>query len=164
MTCRCSEFEPPKLSRGGIVDRIREGKLLKKTLHLVARDTQEQDGLWKCPICGQLWQSSCKGDYRKRECFFQVPPVELEEWRREPFADPAALFNFVHAMRSFVEASRGAETERACGSAGCARHALSGCKFCLIHHMEMLRKAKLPFAPRGRLLEPYQAIINALIY
>ena len=157
MSCRCSEFEPLELRRSKISKRASETKALSVDLELVAHDDECHASLWKCPVCEQMWQSGQVSVWRGREYFFQVPPISLEEWRREQYAAPAALLNFAAFIQGFVDKNCDQETERICPTEGCGRHVIRLSKYCLVHHIEAMQKARLlPEMPGGRLFAPYE--------
>ena len=159
MTCRCSEFGPLELKRGSIHNRACQSKAIKASLKIVARDGEGYASLWKCGVCGQAWQSGFVSGWHGREYFFATPPIEPADWKREPYAAPAALCGFTARIQSFVDTNSGQEVGPPCGARECLRRATRLSKFCLPHHIEMLQRAGLlPAMPQGRLLAPYEWI------
>jgi hypothetical protein len=86
---------------------------------------------------------------------FQVPPVELSEWLREPYAQPAAMLIYSPSMRDFFARNAFTPTDTPCREPGCSQPAIRFSVQCRDHHIESLRRiGNLPQKPVGRLFPP----------
>lgn len=157
MTCRCSEFEPIELGLQAVFKRIRESRGLSVFLRLVARDEENRRELWRCPACGEAWQSGRVWSYGGQH-LFRVPPLAVEDWRREPYIDPAEMVNFASWLQTFVQNLKPQDqSHKLCATLGCSGAALSLSLFCPCHHIAMLQRAGvLSSPPSGRLFAPYE--------
>lgn len=155
MTCRCSEFGPIELGRQSVFKRIRESREFSEFLQPVARDGKRRE-LWRCPTCGEMWQSGRVLGFGGQH-LFRVPLIAAEDWRREPYADPAEMVVFAGWLQNFVQAiDVQNQSHKLCAAPDCSGYALSLSLFCARHHIEMLQRAGvLPAPPRGRLFAPY---------
>jgi hypothetical protein len=112
--------------------------------------------LFRCPECGQFWQSGHEWNFGDREYLFQVPTVDVEDWRREAFQQPAAMMIYSAVMRDFVSRATFDETESECRAEGCPERAIRLSVFCRKHHIrELQRLGRLPKDPVGRMFAPY---------
>lgn len=156
MACHCSEFEPMELGLQAVFKRIRESRGFSTFLQLVTRDEARRD-LWRCPVCGEMWQGGRVAGYGG-EHLFRVPPITAEDWRREPYVDPAELVDFARGIQTFVQnLNVHDQSPKPCATMGCPSRALSLSLFCPRHHIAMLQRAGvLSSPPSGRLFPPYE--------
>jgi len=153
--CRCGEYGDLEFERKAISRRIRETPALKKTLEAVATHPSGHT-LYRCPECQQLWQCSRAWNWGNKDYLFKVPSIAASDWSIEPYVHPSDLFEFGHALGSFLEGSPFSESEKGCAVPSCPSRAVKGAVYCLRHHVESLQRAKqLPANPVGRWFGPY---------
>jgi len=156
MRCKCEAFKPIELDRKSINARIKESRTIKSCLHALAENSELRITLFRCPECGRFWQSGHEWNFGDVEYLFQVPEVEIAEWLREPYAQPAAMMIFSTMMRDSFQRSRLEECSVPCRVEGCQFMALRLSVFCRRHHIESLQKThRLPQKPVGRFFAPY---------
>lgn len=156
MTCNCSSFVDLELDRKQVTARIRASRALKKDLTLLFEERENEHSLFRCSVCGQHWQGSRAWVSGNEFYLFKVPPIGVEEWRKQPYVQPDALLDFAAAMNLFLSRAKFEPTSRSCGAEGCTKMAVSGVGRCLQHHIESLQKVRsLPELPAGRWFSPY---------
>jgi hypothetical protein len=156
MPCECSQFKPIQLDRRSINRRIKESPSIRKRLTQIAEHTGLRLFLFRCPMCGQHWQSGHEWNFADQEYLFQVPPIEIAEWQREPYQQPAATMIYSAVMRDFFARCTFEPGKSQCRSEGCLERATRLSVFCRKHHIESLQAAgRLPEAPVGRMFPPY---------
>lgn len=156
MTCDCAKFQPIELDRQSINRRIKESKAIRKRLTQVAENPELRIFLFRCPECGQLWQSGHEWNFKDQEYLFQVPPIESRDWENESFRQPAAMMIYSAMMRDFFSNNTFECSESQCRSEGCTELAIRFSVFCRDHHIESLqRRGSLPPTPNGRMFPPY---------
>jgi len=102
MPCDCAQYQPIELDRKSINRRIKESRSIRKRLTQIAEDRGLRLFLFRCPDCGQFWQSGHEWNFADQEYLFHVPPIEIAEWQREPYQQPAAMMIYSAVMRDFV--------------------------------------------------------------
>jgi hypothetical protein len=156
MTCDCTQFQPIELDRASINRRIKQSPAIRKRLTQIAELPDLRLYLFRCPDCGQLWQSGHEWNFADQEYLFQVPPIELADWQREPYQQPAAMMIYSAVMRDFCARATFEPRDEKCRADGCSELSIRFSVFCRRHHIESLQKlGKLPKSPVGRLFSPY---------
>ena len=156
MTCDCEQFLPIELDRASITRRIKQSSSIREHLAQIAENKDLRIYLFRCPDCGQLWQSGHEWNFADKEYLFQVPSIEVAEWEREPYQQPAAMMIYAAVMRAFFARSKFQTGDSLCRVEGCRQHALRLSAFCLDHHIESIQQIqRLPKKPVGRLFPPY---------
>jgi hypothetical protein len=156
MLCDCANYQPIELDRKSITRRIKQSPQIRKGLTQIAEHTDLRLYLFRCPECGQLWQSGHEWNFADREYLFQVPPVEVADWHREPYQQPAGMMIYSAVMRDFCARATFDTGDSPCRADGCTQRALRLSVFCREHHIESLQqRGQLPKKPVGRLFPPY---------
>jgi hypothetical protein len=156
MPCDCTNYPPIELDRQSISRRIKQSPQIRKRLTQIAEHPELRLFLFRCPECGQLWQSGHEWNFADREYLFHVPPVEVADWQREPYQQPAAMMIYSAVMRDFCARATFESGESQCRAAGCTQRALRFSVFCREHHIDSLQqRGQLPKKPVGRLFPPY---------
>lgn len=154
--CSCASFGPIELNRASITRRIRESKSIRQHLELLATDSELRIYLFRCPTCGQLWQSGHEWNFGDQEYLFQVPPIANSDWLSEPYAQPAAMMIATAVMKRFFAQNKFEPSDHSCRTPDCLEKAIRMSVHCRRHHIEALRRAKLlPQVPIGRIFPPY---------
>jgi len=159
MPCDCAQYQPIELDRKSINRRIKESRSIRKRLTQIAEDRGLRLFLFRCPDCGQFWQSGHEWNFADQEYLFHVPPIEIAEWQREPYQQPAAMMIYSAVMRDFVARCTFEPSDsscRSCRAEGCRERAIQFSVFCREHHVKSLQeRQQLPKPPVGRLFPPY---------
>jgi hypothetical protein len=156
MSCGCANYQPIELDRRSITRRIKQSPKIRKRLTAIAEHSELQLRLFRCPDCGRLWQSGHEWNFANREYLFQVPPIEIADWQREPYQQPAAMMIHSAVMRDFFARANFETGDSTCHHEGCTQHAIRHSVFCRKHHIESLQQlGRLPKEPAGRLFPPY---------
>ena len=156
MSCDCTQFQPIELDRQSISRRIKQSPAIRKRLVQIAEHPDLRLYLFRCPECGQLWQSGHEWNFADQEYLFQVPPIEIADWQRKPYQQPAAMMIYSAVMRDFCARAPFEPTDSQCRADGCKERATRFSVFCRRHHIESLQKlGRLPQNPVGRLFPPY---------
>src|SRR4051812_46868897 len=114
MPCDCTQFAPIELDRESIMQRIKQSPGLRKRLTQIADNSELRIYLFRCADCGQLWQSGHEWNFADKEYLFQVPPVEIAEWQREPFQQPAAMMIYSTVMRDLFARTKFEDGDSPC--------------------------------------------------
>src|SRR5688572_19063561 len=101
MTCDCSKYQPIELDRKSVNRRIKESAAIQRGLTQLADNPELRIALYSCPECGQFWQSGWEWNFGGQTYLFQVPPVEVADWQRDPYAQPAAMMIYTAMMRDY---------------------------------------------------------------
>ena len=145
--CACSTLKTTKNPfTGGRAVLMSNNPAIQKT-HLRVAATKVGSTtvrLVQCQGCGQLRQSGDAGV----QYVFEVPPIDVEEWKREPYVDKVALEMYEAAYRRYLETADRTTTGDDCRTAGCSAKAVRFSVFCFDHHKE-----DRPVPPPGRRLE-----------
>jgi hypothetical protein len=114
VTCRCREFGPLAARSETIALRVKRADAIRPTLVLVAEHLPERVALYRCRLCGATWQGarSRVALFGQEECLYQVPEIDVLEWRRQPYAKPSDIVLYESATRRFDRA-RAAELQAA---------------------------------------------------
>jgi hypothetical protein len=156
MTCDCTQFQPIELDRESINRRIKQSPAIRKRLTKIAGHTELRLYLFRCPDCGQHWQSGHEWNFADQEYLFQVPPIDVSDWESEPYQQPAGMMIYSAVMRDYCARTTFEPSDIMCRAEGCPEHATRFSVFCRHHHIESLQKiGKLPKSPVGRLFPPY---------
>lgn len=159
MPCDCAQFQPIELDRKSINARIKQSPAIRKRLIQIAENRELRLHLFRCPECGQLWQSGHEWNFADREYLFQVPPIEVADWQSEPFRQPAAMMIYSAVMEDFFARCKFEPSDSPCRAEGCDKRAIRFSVFCRDHHIESLRQAgRLSKKPVGRMFSPYYYI------
>ena len=162
-SCNCSVFKPLELDRRSIKRRMKESPSLEKRLVRLAENPDLRLSLYRCPECGQLWQSGWEWNLGGQVYLFQVPAIEVTEWQREPFRQPGAMMIYSAIMSDFFARTTFATDDNPCRMEGCQARALRVSVFCRDHHIESLQASgRLPKEPIGRLFPPYTIVLDKL--
>ncbi|MDD4890433.1 MAG: hypothetical protein PHU85_10930 [Phycisphaerae bacterium] len=155
-SCDCQEYPDLTLERTAISGRARKTKHLKGHLVQIADGPDEGDGLFRCPICQQLWQRNFAWNWGNKEYLFRVPETSLEDWIKEPFVAPDAVLIYVAVIDDFISKQKFALAGENCRRQPCGHLRISSSAFCLRHHIESLQRNRmLPQTPPGRWWGPY---------
>ena len=156
MSCDCAQFQPIELARQNITQRIKQSPAIRKRLVQIAENAELRLYLFRCPECSQLWQSGHEWNFADQEYLFQVPVIDVADWQREPYQQPAAMMIFSAVMRDFCSRATFETSDLQCRSEGCLERAIRFSVLCRRHHIESLQKiGKLPKNPVERLFPPY---------
>lgn len=156
MPCDCAEYPPIELDRKSINRRIKQSKAIRKRLTQIAENTSLRLYLFRCPECGQYWQSGHEWNFAAQEYLFHVPPIEIADWQSEPYKQPAAMMIYSARMSDFCARTPFEPSDSPCRAEGCPEKAIRFSVFCRDHHIESLqRRQQLPKAPVGRMFPPY---------
>ena len=156
MTCNCANFQPIELDRESINRRIKQSPAIRGRLTQIADHPGLRLYLFRCPDCGQFWQSGHEWNFEDQEYLFQVPPIDITDWQYEPYQQPAGMMIYSAVMRDFCARANFEPRDEMCQAEGCSEHAIRFAVFCRRHHIESLQKlGKLPKSPVGRLFPPY---------
>lgn len=156
MSCDCAQYQPIELDRQSITRRIKQSPSIRKRLTQIAEYSDLRLYLFRCPDCGQIWQSGHEWNFADREYLFHVPPIDVEEWQREPYHQPAAMMIYSAVMQNFFARGKFETCDSTCRANGCTQRALQLSVFCRDHQIESLqRQGRLPKKPVGRLFPPY---------
>jgi hypothetical protein len=156
MPCDCNDYPPIELDRPSISRRIKQSPQIRKRLTQIAEHSELRLFLFRCPECGQFWQSGHEWNFADQEYLFHVPLIEVADWQHEPYQQPAAMMIYSAVMRDFCARASFEAGEDPCRSDGCTQRALRLSVFCRQHHIESLQKLRqLPKKPVGRLFPPY---------
>lgn len=152
-SCACNRYTDIS-DRDLLNKRSKETKKLTGDLTLLAEHAQKEHTLYKCPVCGQLWQLSLDWMGGNKPYIFKVPNISQADWTEKPFVQPDELFNRIARIQLYLKNTLFVETHDLCRKDGCANHALKLSVFCAVHHMENIGiKAELP--DDYRWFEPY---------
>jgi hypothetical protein len=156
MSCDCANYTPIELDRQSITRRIKQSPAIRKRLVQIAEHPDLRLYLFRCPDCGQLWQSGHEWNFADQEYLFQVPPIEVADWQREPYQQPAAMMIYSAVMRDFCARANFEPTDSQCRADGCTERAIRFSVLCQRHHIESIQqRGRLPKKPVGRLFAPY---------
>jgi len=156
VNCDCSTYSPIELDRASIKKRIKASKSIKARLETLGTNNEARVTLFRCPHCGQFWQSGHEWNFADAEYLFQVPTIEVAEWLREPYAQPAAMMIYSAVMRDHHARAPYEPTDSPCRAPGCSERATRFSVFCQRHHIaDLQRLRRLPQEPVGRLFPPY---------
>lgn len=154
--CDCGAYPHLTLDRKAILKRIKQSKTLKARLEIVTKDLGLGIALFRCPICGENWQSGREWNLENEEYLFRVPPIMSEEWQREHYQQPAAIMIHSALMADYYSRPFKASTEK-CHAEDCEERASALGVFCRKHQVEELQRAgQLPKPPPGRMFGPYR--------
>lgn len=151
MNCNCEKYEHLEICRDAIYKRIQEAPSLKNKLELVAEKKDENNSLFKCSICSQLWQESLAWNWNSKAYLFKVPSVRIEDWLEQSFVEPDKLVIYCAMLEQFERKNTFVERDVKCRNESCKNNAIQYSVFCKTHHIESLQKAKvLPNFPEGK--------------
>ena len=155
--CGCAQYSHLTLDRKAISLRIKQSVALMKRLEKVAEDSQLGISLFRCPLCGEMWQSGREWNFGNEEYLYRVPCITQEEWLHEHYVQPGALMMYSSLMQEYYERVKHIPSSDKCQVEGCSDHASTMSVFCRRHQIESLQKSgRLPSLPTGRLFPPYQ--------
>jgi hypothetical protein len=157
--CSCRATGELDLVRDAISKRIRISNSLKRGLTLVVRHADQEHRLYRCEVCGSLWQAAYASNWGAKEYFFQVLHIESVDWEKERYVDPDELLLFVAVITSFL-GQQGLElAASACRVEDCGEKAIRLSAFCVRHHVENLQRVgQLPPHPEGRFFGTYSSL------
>ena len=154
--CDCANYPHLTLDRKAISTRIKQSKSLKMRLQVVADDAPLAIALYRCPACGETWQSGREWNFANEEYLFRVPAASAEDWQREHYRQPAAMMIYSAMMKQHYERVRFSPSTDKCAAEGCGELASKVGMFCQRHQIESLQKSGLlPSPPKGKLFPPY---------
>ncbi len=159
MNCKCPEFADLNIDdRQNISTRAKLSRQIKASLTHVTTHADKEHKLFKCPKCGQLWQSSNAWNWGSKEYFFRVPKISTKNWLVKAFVDPDEILLFYGIFFRFLTALKPDETrDGKCNIPTCNSPPLKLSNQCLKHHVQSLQKIKmLPQKPKGRWFAPYE--------
>lgn len=138
MACDCIDYPPIELDRQSILRRIKQSQQIGKRLTQIADHPELRLFLFRCPECGQLWQSGHEWNFADREYLFHIPSIEVADWLREPYQQPAAMMIYSAVMRDYCSRATFETGDSPCRHDGCTERAVSLSVFCRNHHIESL--------------------------
>jgi hypothetical protein len=145
------ELDPQSITR-----RIKQSAHIRNRLAQIAEHPELRLHLFRCSECGQFWQSSHEWNFEDQEYLFQVPPIEVADWQREPYRQPAAMMIYSAVMEDLFARAKFEAGDSPCRVEGCDKRALRLSVFCRKHHIDsMQQRGRLPKEPIGRLFPPY---------
>ncbi|MBA4147938.1 MAG: hypothetical protein H0X66_07455 [Verrucomicrobia bacterium] len=143
------------LDRNAISKRIKQSKALKKRLQILNEDVELGISLFRCPLCGEVWQSGREWNFANEEYLFRVPAITAEEWQREHYQQPAAMMIYTAMMADYHLRPFTPSSDK-CRAEGCEERASTLGVFCRRHQVEELQRlGQLPKPPSGKLFPPY---------
>jgi hypothetical protein len=152
--CKCEVYLDIELSRPAFDDRIKESRVIRKSLRLLAESKDNQSSLYDCDVCGQFWQGSKAWNWDNKTYLFKVPSISTSEWLEEAYIKPDELLIFNASIERVMKGI--AEKEELCRVDNCAAKAIVGSVHCLAHHVQSLQRVRLlPQDPKGRWFPPY---------
>ena len=153
--CDCASYPHLTLDRAAISKRIKQSKALMKRLHVLAEDAPLGIALFRCPECGELWQSGREWNFANAEYLFRVPSITVEEWQYEHYRQPATMMIYTAMMADYHSRPFTPSSEM-CIVEGCAEHASAFSVLCRKHQVEELQRiGKFPKPPPGKMFPPY---------
>ncbi|MBF9220208.1 hypothetical protein [Hymenobacter ruricola] len=156
MPCVCSQYPPLELTRAAINKRIKATPALLKPLGLLVTHAAAKLKLLQCPQCGHYWQTGWEWNLGGTEYAYQVPAIEVAEWLREPYLQPAAWMVYAALMQPYYAKNTFEPSGKPCRVAQCPHPAIKFSGVCEPHHIEQLQEfGLLPKRPAGRLFPPY---------
>jgi hypothetical protein len=157
--CSCHATGDLDLVRDAISKRIRISNSLKRELALVVRHTDREHRLYRCEVCGRLWQAAYASNWGAKEYLFRVPDIESVDWEKEQYVDPDELLLFVAVITGFLGQPGLKVAGNACQVADCGESAVTLSAFCVQHHVESLQRVgQLPTLPEGRFFGAYASL------
>jgi hypothetical protein len=151
MKCDCEKYEHLEPQRKSIDKRIKETPKIKQLLKCVAeQDDNKIAGLYRCPVCNQLWQETFAWNWGAKHYIYKVPEIDIESWRKEPFIKPDELLIHMALYERFEEGQTFVEKETECRREDCSDKAIQYSVLCKWHQFETISKF-----PEGKIFEPY---------
>ncbi len=142
--CGCSKLTTTKdpFLRTELV-LMKNNPELKKTHVRLAETTVESTivRLYQCRGCQRFRQSGDAGV----QYVFEVPPLDVEEWKREPYVDLFASKMYEAELASYLATADRTPTTERCARSGCLAMAIRLSIHCFDHHT-----SGRPARPRGR--------------
>ena len=159
MTCGCDSYNDLRLQRNDISKRIKESKMLKKRIKLIAKHSNGEERLYVCNECDQLWQGSYAWNFGNGEYLYKVPSIEIKKWAEQYYTAPDEILIYLAMMERFFTKNKFVASEENCRKEQCINKAVKGLNLCLEHHIKSLQNiGNLPKAPKGKLFDPYGQI------
>lgn len=124
---------------------VKNNPAIKKT-HVRLAETKVEDTivrLFQCRGCKRFRQSGDAG----LQYVFEVPPIDVEEWRREPYVDYHRWKMYEASLARYLKDAARPTTKTRCRVRGCKNGTLEGSIACLEHHQN-----GRPRPPPGRAL------------
>ncbi|GLC30616.1 hypothetical protein [Clostridium omnivorum] len=100
MWCNCSNYKELELNRESISDRIKCTKQIIRKLKLISKSSNEYR-LYRCEVCGQLWQGSFAWNWGNKEYLFKVPDISIDSWIFEPYMSPDEMLIYSAIMEDY---------------------------------------------------------------
>lgn len=121
---------------------LAENPSIRKTHERVAEAVLggEKVALYRCRACGRVRQT---GD--DRATVFDVPPIDVDAWRAEPYAYPGAHERYERALETYLRTADRTTRDERCRVEGCQAMAVRFSVFCFDHHRD-----DRPMPPPGR--------------
>jgi uncharacterized C2H2 Zn-finger protein len=152
-SCRCESYQDLD-SRAALNKRGPETKRISNALELIAEHPGQEHRLYKCPVCGQLWQRSLDWMRGNKAYLFKVPSIEVGQWLHKPFVQPDELFSRIGHVQLYLDRASFEEQAATCKSPGCGEHSIKFSVFCAFHHMQNIG-IKAEFNDDYRWFGPY---------
>ena len=154
MTCVCEKYERLEACRHCIYERIQASKILTKELELIAEKKAENNSLFKCSVCHQLWQESVSRNWGSTKYLFKVPEISVVNWLNESFIEPESILNYLSSRREYEKNQAFIERAENCRKENCDKNAVQYTVFCKEHQIEFLQNiGVLAEFPKGRIFE-----------
>lgn len=155
LKCNCENYAPLELLREQIAARIKQNKVIGRTLECLVESTGA-NALYRCRVCGQYWQQSLAWNWGGRSFFFKIPAIEIQDWKEVPFMSPADMMIHAASMQEYFAKNAFVESEEICRVENCENKCIAGKLVCKRHFVQDLQKVGLlPKPPSGRIFEPY---------
>ena len=151
--CTCNTYDD-LLDRPSLNSRGHQTKKIIDTLTFLAAHSEKEHMLYKCSVCGQLWQRSLDWVRGNKAYIFKVPNITEVEWAAKPFVQPDELFNRVGRIQQYLERAFFEETPNKCRHESCSNQAIILSVFCAFHHMENIGLVS-EMTDEYRWFEPY---------
>jgi cell wall assembly regulator SMI1 len=145
--CVCAEYVAPPRTLDALWERVTYTPAVKASLELLAHHEQHDLNLYRCVVCGALWQGS--GGENPGHAYVQhIPATGIEAWLQEPFQEAWHVYLHTPVNEAWI---RNQETGTGtCRVTGCSRPRV---RFSLECHEHELAEAQERWAagkPPGR--------------
>ncbi len=157
--CRCHTYSDLQLNIESIEKRMLEFKdmrsQLKQITQKVVEPGWEHYRLYKCEICGQLWQGCLTTIIDDGWYLFCIPSTTQKVWKEKPFVCPDAIVGYLSDRKEYLSQEFQYKNEE-CKTNGCSKPAIVGSVHCELHQFESLSNSGLlRKQPKGRWFGSY---------
>ncbi|MCU7843410.1 MAG: hypothetical protein KZQ93_06185 [Candidatus Thiodiazotropha sp. (ex Monitilora ramsayi)] len=157
--CHCQAYGDLLLNIESIEKRMLEFKDMRRHLKQIAQKVVEPGWehyrLYKCEICGQLWQGCLSTIIDDGWYLFRIPSTTQKAWKEDPFVCPDTIVGYISDRNEYLSQEFQYKKEK-CKTNGCSKLAIVGSVHCEFHLFESLSKAGgVRKQPKGRWFGPY---------